>query len=309
MREQWIVPSVAALLGVALAGSSAQGAPITFNTALPVSEGNAIFRGQAVVVRASDDPSAMDRSLTAVASPGVFAYGATRDLALFAVLPFFVHKSLDVSTQEGRVERSSSGFGDAAFIGRYTLLQVDRLGETLRVAPFAGFKAPTGEDDESDSFGRLPRPLQPGSGSWDAFLGSVLTWQTLGWELDADAGYQFNTEHDGFEFGDVAFADASFQYRLLPRQVGPGVPGFLYGVVETNLVWQEKNRIGGRVDPDSGGFSWFLDPGIQYVTKRFILEAAVVLPAVQDLNGDGLGSDYEVRAGFRWNFSLPELFD
>lgn len=38
--------------------------------------------------------------------------------------------------------------------------------------------------------------------------------------------------------------DALLQYRLRPRELGPGVPGFLYGRIET--------------DPDSGGTRWFL---------------------------------------------------
>lgn len=297
------------IVALALAGprGAAWAGPITFNTALPVAKGQAILRAQAVVVRATGDPSPMDRSLTAVSAPAVLAYGATARLALFAVVPFVVHKSLDVTTPMGRANRSATGIGDVSFFGRYTLVQVDEPGETFRVAPFAGFKAPTGQDDESDELGRLPRPLQPGSGSWDAFLGSTLTWQTLACELDADAGYRFNTKDDGFEFGDQAFADASFQYRIWPLELGPGVPEFLYAVLESNLEWQAKDRVGGQADPDSGGWLWFIDLGIQFVTKRYIVEAVVQLPAVRELNGDALETDYQVRAGLRWNFSLPGL--
>jgi len=294
-----LVAALSLPCGAALAG------PITFNTALPVPENQGIIRGQAAVVRAGDDPSPADRSLTAVAAPSVLAYGVTSRVALFAVVPFIVHKSLDVTTPMGRVNRSATGFGDSSFFGRYTLLQVDRPGATFRIAPFAGFKAPTGEDGESDRLGRLPRPPQPGSGSWDGFLGSTLTWQKLAWEVDADGGYRFNNRDEGFEFGDAAFADASFQYRIWPRELGPGVPGFLYAVLETNVEWREKDRAGGRVDANSGGWRWFVDPGIQYVAKRYVLEAVVQLPAVQELHGNALETDYQVRAGFRWNFWLP----
>ncbi len=38
---------------------------------------------------------------------------------------------------------------------------------------------------------------------------------------------------------------ASLQYRLWPRELSGGVPGFLYGVVETNLIYQGKNEING----------------------------------------------------------------
>jgi hypothetical protein len=289
---------------VLILGTSVAAGPITFLTALPVSKGDAILRGQAEVVRATDDPSPMDRELTVLAAPTALAYGATRRLALFAVVPF-VDKSLDVDTPAGRVERGKSGLGDSLFFGRYTLLQVDRPGETIRLAPFGGLKVPTGDHRERDRLGRLPRPLQLGTGSWDPLFGTAFTWQTLAWEFDADAAYLVRTTADRFRFGDVAQADASFQYRLWPRRLGPGVPAFLYGVLETNLVWQGKDRMGDVVDQDSGGVTWFLDPGIQFVTRRWILEAAVQLPAVQELNGEALGMDYRVIAGFRWWFSVP----
>ena len=43
-------------------------------------------------------------------------------------------------------------------------------------------------------------------------------------------------------------------------------------------------------------------PGLQYVTKRWIVEAAVQVPVVQDLNGTALEKDTILRGGFRVNF-------
>ncbi len=60
--------------------------------------------------------------------------------------------------------------------------------------------------------------------------------------------------------------------------------------------------MGGISDPNSGGTTWFLAPGVQFVTKRAILEASIQIPTVQDLNGLALENDYIVRAGFRVNF-------
>lgn len=130
----------------------------------------------------------------------------------------------------------------------------------------------------------------------------IATYQTLDYEIDAQVSYKANTEANGFEFGDEFRFDASLQYRLWPRELGGGVPGFLYGVIETNLLHQAKNEIGGTNDPNSGGTKLFLSPGLQYVTKRWVLEAIVQLPVVQDLNGTELEDDFIVRAGFRVNF-------
>jgi hypothetical protein len=46
----------------------------------------------------------------------------------------------------------------------------------------------------------------------------------------------------------------------------------------------------------------FLSPGLQYVTKRWIVEGVVQLPVVQNLHGTALENDYVLRAGFRFNF-------
>ena len=220
---------------------------------------------------------------------------------MFGVVPY-VDKSLDITQGGTRRTRSASGLGDVSLFGRYTAFKRNWTGRTLRLAPFAGLEFPTGDDDESDSLGRLPASVQPGSGSWDPFGGIVLTYQTLDFQVDAQVSYKANTEASDFEFGDVARLDASLQYRLWPRELGSGVPGFLYGVLEANLIHQEKNETASSKDANSGGLSLFILPGLQYVTKRWILETGVQIPAVQDLNGTALEKDYIFRVGFRVNF-------
>lgn len=279
-------------------------APETFNTALPVAKGEFIFREQFLYRRASDDPSTADRELEVLGGVSVLGYGVTGDFAVFGVLPY-LDKELDLTTPGGqRVSRSTNGIGDAQLFGRYTIFRDDVPGRTFRIAPFAGIKMPIGDDDERDSLGRLPQPLQLGSGSWDPFGGVVVTYQTLDYQVDAQVAYRANTEANDFEFGDEFRFDASLQYRLWPRELGPGVPGFLYGVFETNLLHQAKNEVSGTSDPNSGGTKLFLSPGLQYVTKQWVLEAIVQLPVVQDLNGTALEDDFTVLAGFRLNFGF-----
>lgn len=292
-----------ALLVVAtIAPGTSPAAPQTFNTALPVGNGDFVLREQFLAIKASDDPSPMDRNLEVLGAVSVLGYGVSSDLAIFGMLPY-LDKELDLTMPGGRRNtRSTSGIGDAQLFARYTVFQKDRRGSTFRVAPFIGIKLPTGDDDGSDGLGRLPRPLQSGSGSWDPLGGVVASYQTLDYEINAQLSYQANTAANGFEFGDEFGFDASLQYRLWPRELGAGVPGFLYGVIETNVQHQASNEIGGTTDPNSGGTRLFLSPGLQYVTKRWVLEAIVQLPVVQDLNGMALEDDYTVRTGFRVNF-------
>lgn len=298
------ISGLALLLFGAAAGSpeEVRAAPQTFNTALPVGKGDFIVRGQFLHERASRDPTAADRNLEVFGGVAALGYGVTSDLALFAVLPF-LHKRLELTDSAGRrIARSTRGIGDAQLFARYTVFQRDLPGRNFRIAPFVGLKLPTGDDDDRDSFGRLPQPLQLGSGSWDPFGGVVATYQTLDYQIDAQIGYKANTRANNFTFGDEFHFDASLQYRLWPRELGPGVPGFLYGVIETNLVHQGRNRINGASDPNSGGTTLFLSPGIQYVTKRWILEGIVQVPVVQELNGAALKNNFVLRVGFRVNF-------
>jgi hypothetical protein len=289
------------LLGVLMYATSVQAGPQTFNSALPVSKGEFIFREQILFKKASDDPSPQNRNLNVMGSISVLAYGITGDLAVFGVLPY-LNKRLDATTPGGRVTRDTNGIGDMRLFGRYTAYQKDMPGKSFRIAPFAGVEVPTGDDNATDSLGVLSAPLQLGSGSWDPFVGVAVTYQTLDFEIDVSASYKSNTAANGFEFGDEARLDASLQYRLWPRELGGGVPGFLYGVLEGNLIYQDKNKIGGVADVNSGGTTLFIAPGLQYVTKRWVLEAIVQLLALQNLNGTALGDDFIFRSGFRMNF-------
>ena len=281
--------------------NQAHSAPITFNTALPVAEDEYLVREQLIVNQSGNDPGVTDRDRTAKAAVSVLGYGVNHKLAIFAVLPY---QNIDLKVTVGgkRITRSASGFGDLTIFGRYTWIQRDMMGSNFRVAPFAGIKAPTGKDNERDSLGLLPPAVQVGSGSWDPLAGVVMTYQTLAYQLDSQFSYQIKNEANGFEAGDVARFDASLQYRLLPREFTGGLPDFLYGVVEVNLVNQQKNRINGNTEPDSGGTRLFLTPGIQYVTKRWIGEAALQIPVVQNLNGTALENDYIGRLSVRFNF-------
>ncbi len=295
--------SVMALLAVGTLGwtNGAVSAPITFNTALPVAKGEFVSRTQLIINRSGDDPSGADRDRTSQVVAQVLGYGVSPRLAVFGVLPY-VDNELKVTTGGQRATRRANGFGDLTVFGRYTVHQKDQPGRTFRVAPFFGIKAPTGEDDETDALGRLPPSVQVGSGSWDPFVGVVATYQTLRYQVDGQFSYRANNEANDFDAGNVIRLDGSLQYRLRPRELTGGVPGFLYGVIEANLIHRDKNRVGGSTDPNSGGTTLFLTPGVQYITRRWIVEGAVQIPVSQDLNGTALENEFIARVSARFNY-------
>jgi len=157
---RWTTGAGAAIAVLSSAGT-VWSAPITFNTALPVAEGEFIVREQFVLEQSGDDPSSADRDRTAWSVVSVLGYGVTSDLALFGVIPY-VEKDLKTTISGERRTHSANGLGDISLLGRYTLFKNNFPGGNFRVAPFAGVETPTGDDDQSDAFGRKPASVQPG---------------------------------------------------------------------------------------------------------------------------------------------------
>ena len=281
-----------------IVSSSAVAAPITFNTALPVGDRQIIVREQFIATNSGDDPAGLGRELNTRSLTSVVAYGINARLAMFGVLPY-THKD---SAALGEADRSNDGFGDVTVFGRFTLHQRDWPGRTLRVAGVGGIKAPTGSDNDSDQFGVLPAGLQAGTGSWDSFVGAVVSYQTIDFGIDAQLSYRENTQANNFEAGDVWRMDLSWQHRLRPRVLTAETRSFLFGVVELNTIVSERSRRFGDSIRDSGGTIVFLTPGIQYATRKLIAEVALQIPLTQNLNGLAVENDFVLRGGFRIHF-------
>lgn len=287
------------LLSVA---APAFGGPINSNSAFSPHRGEIIWREQVRLLRATGDPSAMDRDLRVLAVPSVFIRGLTERWTAIVVVPY-LDKSMEFSTDDGRRERGDRGLGDIRTLIKYRVYTINKPGESHRLGVFGGVEWPSGQNDEKDDLGRLPPPLQLGSGSYDPIFGAVWTTQKFAWELDADLGYKVNTAADDFEFGDELFANVSFQYRAWPRTLpDEGVPSFFYAVLELNGISIGRNESKGARDINSGGATVYLSPGIQWVSVRWVLEATVQFPVVQDLNGTALEKDFVFGSGFRFRF-------
>lgn len=276
---------------------------INSNTAFAPHKGESIFRLQSRYFESGHDPSGFDRKLQVGSVTGVYIYGFSERFTGILAVPY-LDKSMKLTNTAGdRIRRDTSGLGDIRTLLKYRLYTKDEPGVTHRLGIFGGVELPTGEDKDKDRFGRLPQPLQLGSGSLDPIMGAVWTTQKLGWEFDADLGYKVNTKANDFEFGNALFYNLSYQKRLWPRELpDEGVPSFLYGVMELNGSYAEKDDVDGMRDRNSGGHTVFLSPGIQWVNYRWVVEASFQIPIIQDLNGDALEADYAATLGIRLRF-------
>ncbi len=282
-----------------------QAAPITFNTALPVAKGAFVNREQLFFKRFKSDSSPAKRNLKVNGLVSVIGYGITPKLAIFVAVPY-LEKKIDFRFSDplfsGSTSRSTKNPGDTTVFARYTFYQKDEQSKTFRMAAFAGFKAPTGIDNKQDSLGRIPVPLQSGSGAWDYLLGAVMTYQVLDFQFDAQLSMQRKGHANNFRAGHSYKADISLQYRILPQQISRATHGFVYAVIEANYRKITPDELAGINDVNSGGDTLFISPGIQYVTPKYILEAAIQIPVKQDLHGSALETDTIISTGFRINF-------
>ncbi len=275
--------------------TNALSAPINSNVALPVRQGGFVFRSQVKWLRATDDPTSLNREVNVVAVPNVLVYGATPDLALFAIFPYiFRQVEFTDAASEQRINKNENGIGDLTLLARYTIYARDYPSGTFRIAPLAGIKIPTGDDD-----------LEPiTTDSIDLQFGGVstITWDFGRHEIDADVIYRINTEAKSFESGDDLTYDLAYEFRLYPWTLPDvGTPNFIYLVAEANGIYSQKGKLGSETIDDSGGHTLFLSPGLQFATRRYILESSIQLPAIQDLNGGQVKTDFILTAGFRVN--------
>ena len=284
MKAIW---TACALLGVVLPTAvSAQG--INSNVALPVAEGEGIWRSQLRYRRATDDPSGMGRELDALVAPQTLVYGVTAKLTAFATLLILAHRRRELG--DGSVNKDSA-VGDFRLLGRYTFFADDYAPlSTRRVAVLAGMKFPTGAD-------------RFGTPSFDPIFGAVGTWTGNRHELDLDALYTVTTERHDFEAGDEFRYDLAYRYRLWPEHF-EGRLLQLNAVLELNGRWTGKTRMDGSTVEASGGNILFLAPGAQFITKRVIVEASVQVPIWQDLNGPQLEDDFTAVLSVRIPFTL-----
>lgn len=297
------------LLAVWPAPAAAQGPPINTDNAFVTGLNGAGFRTFFVTFdrndlrldgKKIDDP--LDRRVRIRGQMFVLPYELVPNrLVVMGVLPY-LDKTLEIGASGNRQRVSVNGFGDLALAAKLGIYQSDRPNRTTRAALFGRLKLPTGAEDAVAPSGQpIPKALQLGTGSVDSSAGVVVTHSVGPLGLGAAAAYDFNTESDDFAFGDVLHYDVALGYRILPPiyRTYPAKQVNLY--VEANGAWSRRDTLAGSRVPDSGGWLFFLSPGIQFIPwASFLVEATYQVPVWQDLNGAQLRFEPRLKIGLRW---------
>lgn len=285
--------TIFSLFLVFLLGTRAPTAPLTFDAAMPISKDERVFRQVGKFLQKESDAGA---KVSVRASMSVLGHAFNEKTSLFAIVPY-----LDKELDTDGAKRKASGIGDARLFARYITKAEDSLGRTKRNAYFAGIKVPTGDWKDTDAQGKLPRPLQTGTGSWDGFFGYVYTVQTFDHQWDLQGQIDLKGERDGYQFGHEFHLDAAYQHRLYPKKLALGVPAFLYAVAELNMAEKLKDKLNGASVATTGGFTMHFTAGFQYVTKRWVAEGGALIPLAQDLPAGAMEDNIGYLLSYRHN--------
>jgi len=233
---------------------------INTNTAIAPGKGQYVYRTQLRFLQSHSSPGAADVDVNLLINPHVIAYGIREDFTLFGVVPLvFREGTARPSSPPGAFgSLAEQGVADLRFFGKYRFWEKDLPGKTYRWSALGGVEVPTSDEPFT-------------SDSWDPFLGTVWTYQSLEWGLDLDAVWQFNTG-DGVFRNDALTYDLAYTYVLLT------------GETLDEKFWQLGRvfELNGTYIVD-GSKLLYAAPGIQLALERMIVEASLQLPVVRNL--------------------------
>lgn len=275
------------MAAVVLAGlaAPAAAAPITSHIQPPLPAGSIAVVERGSVEIATDGPAPEGADETTLVATTMVSAAPHRRVTLSAMFDYMWRNAELTAPGGARVDRTARGIGDLTLMASSPLEVI----AGVIAAPFAGIKVPTGHDDQTDAFGRLPQRLQVGTGAFDVPAGVLAYLTGEPWALYAAMTYTFRSEAHEFDAGDSLRWDVAAQRSLDAAGVDLDV------ALESHIVWRAADR-GTRAPAESGGVSWFLAPAMRGHLDRHALELAVEVPVVQPFDQH---VDLVIRAGYR----------
>ena len=304
-------------------GAEAAG-PINTISAEPLAQGQRAIGLRTEMIRSSAFNDAELENLAARGIEGVHstdylsstslavAYGASDDLTISARLPYVKRNEiregeLEDGVSEVHSKGDSAGIGDAVLLGQYRFYKHNSIGASI----LFGVKAPTGKTDVNNQGAQLDAELQPGSGSWDALAGMALSHQRGSVGYHANVLYNKTTEgSQDTDSGDAFFYNAALSYRL---SSGEGDHPHKDAAEHGHLAWdlllelnggtRDKTKVAGNVQPNSGGSTIYLAPGIRFSSSAsWTGFLSLGIPVSEDPNGVQTEVDYKLIGGLSFGF-------
>ena len=136
-----------------------------------------------------------------------------------------------------------------------------------------------------------------GFGSPSFFLGGTYYRTWMDWVVFFGPGTILTTSDHRTKFGDLFFYQLGFARNI------PSPKGWIYALMlEVDGQYNNKSRIKGMIDHNSGGNLILMTPSIWISSKRLVLQFGVSFPINQNLNGRQHKIDYALNFSFGWSF-------
>lgn len=222
-------------------------------------------------------------------------YGVGPRLNLRFEIP--VHNLSMRETMNGVNVRSRfTELGDVMVAAKYRFYIKSGPGTKSQQSAFFGVRMPTGSTSVRDSTGApIAAEDQPGSGTWAARLGYILTRETRKNSIWASGFLDESLRRRRFSPGTNLEFDASYGHWLKFPESIPDLGTMVTGGVHAQ--WQDSNRLAGGRDPNSGQSMVGLHTTFIAQKDQNQLRFGVLIPVWRHVRGVQPAERFEIRFG------------
>ncbi len=250
-------------------------------------------------------------SVKSLLIPSTFAaYGVTDNLTLGIRFAGVLRDGLRSPSEHGdEIVRmgNPAGFGGVSLFSQYRFFKTaDNLNHlslvvALKTASGATHLQGLGHHGEVE---RLDTHSQPSGGAWNPAAGFSYTRAMGKFSFDSSILYTVATRGaQRTDLGDLFDYNAALSYSFvgLARNnlfvASNNAPWT--GVLELNGTWQDRMRVAGLADPNSGSNIVYISPGIRYSGgKNWNTALSIGTPIVKDISGYQVPPDYRITYRF-----------
>ncbi len=242
-----------------------------------------------------------DRSRTSQSVLLRFQYAINNKVAVGISMPYVFRSEINNSSISSFSDLSADGIGDLLIQSNLTLLSKGKHNILLS----GGLKIPTGSNDERNEFDiPLPADLQPGTGSWDAIIGSLYEMNNIfggAFHFNASFTLRLNgngTRFDGrqtYHFGNAFQVISGLTYEMIVKRS--------YFVPSLNLSYRRTyvDITNGALTPSTGGDWINIVPGLSYYYQdSFKVLLSTAIPIFRYLEGTQLTTTYRFFIQFQY---------
>lgn len=263
MRRPIGIACALACVAHTLPGAFAQ-APMHAESATMPSPRHLTLREQFRYIHLDHDPSPRDREIDEITALSMVEYGLRNDLSLNLRIPVSVRW---IDNQQWNDTELAAGVNDVTALLKWRLWKKDTgATDTARFAVLGGMEIRSGDSEFS-------------SDSYDPIVGLAYT-QVIGRHgVNLSASWKFTTDGDPYPIlagegkADLLRYDAAYLYRIYPAKFDAESHGAWYAVAELNGTYETN-----------GDFEILVSPCLMYEARTWVLELAVQLPTLQELD-------------------------